>query len=46
MEKHPGYVKWNGITKGVLGGDMKKIKVSYKKAYADSWNSTLGNFYE
>ena len=46
MEKHPGYVKWNGITKGVLGGDMKKIRVSYKKAYADSWNSTLGNFYE
>jgi len=43
---HSGYVKWNGITKGVLGGDMKKIRVSYKKAFEDSLIPTLKNFYE
>ena len=46
MKEHPGYVRWNGITKGVLGGELKKIRVSYKKAYTDSLKSTLGNFYE
>ena len=46
MKIHPDYVRWNGITEGVLGGIMKKIRVSYKKAYANSLKSTLGNFYE
>ena len=46
MKKHPGYVRWNGITEGILGGDMKKIRVSYKKAFDDGLKSTLGNFYE
>ena len=45
IKKFPEYVSWNGIKENVLGGDFKKIKIRWKKAYLDSQQSTLENFF-
>jgi hypothetical protein len=36
IEKHPKYVKWAGKTKKIDGIEMKKVRVSWSKAYKDS----------
>ena len=44
IEKHPKYVKWTGKSKTIDGIDMKKVRISWNKAYKDGQVGSLDEF--